>query len=314
MKNKWRLLKILVTVVLLGFLLSFSLKRFSQKPLDRIAVNLQQTPVYFIDEKDVKELIKEYNPTRKIGDIDIPALEKKLNSLPAVDSANVYLNLNGILNVDIKQRVPVFRLSNGDKNFYVDAKGLEFPTFRSYSYPCMLVKGNIQPKDYVALGKLVEKINKDPFTKDFFIGIVKDKENYELLTNDGNYRVEIGDLDHLDFKLSGFKAFAERFLVYQNPEKYTKISMKFDNQIVTTLNPAFKENDSIINAGKKEMAKIPELAKKKEAVENVDPKPIPEKKETKKVNVEDNKTKSKASSLPKKTEKPVLKANEKKKI
>jgi cell division protein FtsQ len=41
-----------------------------------------------------------------VGDVDIPSLEKKLNELPAVDSANVYLNLNGKLNVDIKQRVP----------------------------------------------------------------------------------------------------------------------------------------------------------------------------------------------------------------
>ena len=42
-------------------------------------LNDGKTPVYFIDEKDVKEIVKRYNPTKKIGDINIPELEKKLN-------------------------------------------------------------------------------------------------------------------------------------------------------------------------------------------------------------------------------------------
>src|SRR6185503_13353816 len=35
------------------------------------------------------------------------------------------------------------------------------------------------------------------------------------------------------------------------------ISVKYQNQIVTTLNPYFKENDSILKAGKLELAKAP---------------------------------------------------------
>jgi cell division protein FtsQ len=46
---------------------------------------------------------------------------------PAVDSANVYLSLDGKLHLDILQRVPVFRLNNGGKGFYVDKDGTEFP-------------------------------------------------------------------------------------------------------------------------------------------------------------------------------------------
>ena len=106
MKNKWRILKILVTVVIFGFLLSFSLKRFNEKPLDDISVKMSdKSPVYFVDEKDIKTIVERYNTTKKVGDIDIPSLEKKLNELPAVDSANVYLSLDGKLHLDILQRV-----------------------------------------------------------------------------------------------------------------------------------------------------------------------------------------------------------------
>lgn len=233
--------------------------------MEKVSVNMikTQTPVYFIDEKEVKEIVKKLNPTKKIGDIDIPELEKKLNNLPSVDSANVYLNLNGNLNLDIQQKVPAFRLNTNGKDVYVDHKGQEFPISKNYSFPCMLVTGDIDESEYVSLAALVDKIDRDSFSKKYFIGISKNKEGYNLLTSEGNYKVEIGDLDRIDLKVRGFKTFVEKYLINQSPDKYTKISVKYDNQIVTTLNPNFEENDSIIKVGNKELSKLPILAQKK---------------------------------------------------
>ena len=264
MKNKYRILKIAITVIILGFLLSFSLKKFSgQKITDnKISVKLnEKTPVYFIDEKDILEMVNKANPSRKVGELNIPELEKKINALPAVDSANVYLNLNGNLNLDIKQRVPVFRLNYNGKDFYVDEKGVEFPISKTYSHPCMLVTGGVKKDEYEKLAELVEKIDKDDFSKKYFIGISKARDgDYSLLTSEGNYRVEIGDLENIDFKVKGFKTFVEKYLVYQDPVKYNMVSVKYDNQIVTTLNPNFKENDSILRVAKLEAAKAPSAA------------------------------------------------------
>ncbi|MBO6201415.1 MAG: cell division protein FtsQ [Chryseobacterium sp.] len=280
------------------------MKRFNNAKMENVSINMNQgkTPVYFVDEKDIKELVKQYNPTRKIGDINIPELEKKINLIPFVDSANVYLNLNGNLNVDIKQRVPAFRLNKDGKDFYVDKKGVEFPISKNFSLPSMLVMGDVKPSEYEALGDLIEKIDKDDFSKKYFIGITKEKEDYNLLTSDGNYKVEIGDLDNIDLKVRGFKTFVEKYLVDQNTEKYKKISLKYDNQIVTTLNPYFKENDSILrNAPKIEIKKQEEtqthtLASTPIKKEVKEKKPEP-KKEVKKAEPK------KETSKPKKAEK-----------
>ncbi len=270
--------------------------------MENVSINMNQskTPVYFIDEKDIKDLVKQYNPTRKIGDVKIPELEKKINENPFVDSANVYMNLNGNLNVDIKQRVPVFRLSKNGKDFYVDEKGVEFPISRNFSYPCMLVMGDVDASEYQELGQLVEKIDKDDFSKKYFIGIKKEKDSYNLLTSDGNYKVEIGDLENIDFKVKGFKTFVEKYLVYQNPNKYKKISVKYNNQIVTTLNPYFKENDSILrNAPKIEIKSAVESHKTEEKKSETKPEP---KKEIKKAEPKKSEAK-KETSKPKKIEK-----------
>ena len=307
MKNKWRILKILVTVILFGFLLSFSLKRFNNAKMENVSINMNQTktPVYFVDEKDIKDLVKQFNPTKKIGDVKIPELEKKINEIPFVDSANVYMNLNGNLNVDIKQRIPIFRLNKNGKDFYVDEKGIEFPISKNFSYPCMLVLGDVDASEYQELGKLIEKIDKDDFSKKYFIGIKKEKDNYNLLTSDGNYKVEIGDLENIDFKVKGFKTFVEKYLVYQNPEKYKKISVKYNNQIVTTLNPYFKENDSILrNAPKIELK--PEDGSQKLEVKKPETKKTESKTESKKEIKKAEPKKSefkKESSKPKKVEK-----------
>jgi cell division protein FtsQ len=299
MKNKYRILKIAVTVIILGFLLSFSLKKFSgQKITDNeISVKMsEKTPVYFIDEKDIREIVKKENPSGKVGDLNIPALEKKINALPAVDSANIYLNLNGKLNLDIKQRVPVFRLNKNGRDFYVDDKGIEFPISKTYSHPCMLVTGDVQKDEYKKLAELVEKIDKDDFSKKYFIGISKDNDDYNLLTSEGNYKVEIGDLDNIEFKVKGFKTFVEKYLVYQDPEKYRMVSVKYQNQIVTTLNPYFKENDSILNATHKELAKASVVPIKKP-----DDKPKPD--EIKKTNKPTSSLKPKTVNKPKETKK-----------
>ena len=300
MKNKFRILKILITVIIFGFLLSFSLKRFNNKSMEKVSVNLIKTkhPVYFIDEKDIKEIVKKSNPERRIGDINIPELEKKLNKLPAVDSANVFLNLNGNLHLDIKQRVPAFRLNKNGNDFYVDEKGTEFPISKNYSFPCMLVTGDVDKSEYIKLAELVDKIDRDEFSKKYFIGISKEKENYNLLTSQGNYKVEIGDLENINLKVKGFKTFVEKHLVYQEPEKYTKISVKYDNQIVTTLNPYFKENDSMMKVGRKELAKAPSAANsiKKESLQPAAKKPETKPKEKPKVSVSKPKTEVKTTA------------------
>lgn len=248
MKNKYRILKIVFTIGIFVFLLKFSLERFSSQSLEKIQVKMiQGEPVSFIDEKDIREIVKKGNSTGKIGSLDIPTLERKISAMPMVDSVNAYLKLNGELNLDIVQRIPVFRLEKKGKVFYVDEKGVEFPLSKNYSHPCMLVSGNVKKEEYPMLVELVKKIDQDKFSKNFFVGVSKNGADYELMTNDGHYKVELGDLENIDFKIKGFKTFVEKYLIYQEADKYSKISLKYDNQIVTTLRAVVNNTETSNN-------------------------------------------------------------------
>ena len=75
----------------------------------------------------------------------------------------------------------------------------------------MLVTGDVQKSEYQKLAELVDKIDNDEFSKKYFIGVSKEKGGYNLITSQGNYKVEIGDLDRIHLKVKGFKTFVEKY-------------------------------------------------------------------------------------------------------
>lgn len=288
MKKKYRFLKIIFVAGIWIFLLRFSLQRFNNRPVEDIVVKmLQKEPVFFINDKIVREIIRRENPTNRIGDLNILSLERAIRAMPMVDSANVYLKLNGQLNLDISQRIPIFRLSKKDQSFYVDEKGVEFPASNNYSYQCMLVSGKVNSEEYPMLVELVKIINRDDFSKNFFVGISKKGNDYYLMTNEGNYVVELGRLENLGFKIKGFKTFVEKYLIYQDQMKYSKISVKYDNQIVTTLRKGNEDKES------KERVYNPEEKNKEEVKEGSNSENKKEETKPKSEKSEENKDKKK---------------------
>ena len=288
MKKKYRFLKIIFVAGVWIFLLRFSLQRFNNRPVEDIVVKmLQKEPVSFINDKIVREIIRKENPTNRIGGLNILSLERAIRAMPMVDSANVYLKLNGQLNLDISQRIPIFRLSKKDQSFYVDEKGVEFPASNNYSYQCMLVSGKVGSEEYPMLVELVKIINRDDFSKNFFVGISKKGNDYYLMTNEGNYVVELGRLENLGFKIKGFKTFVEKYLIYQDQMKYSKISVKYDNQIVTTLRKGNEDKES------KERVYKPEEKNKEEVKEGSNSENKKEETKPKSEKSEENKDKKK---------------------
>ena len=288
MKKKYRFLKIIFVAGVWIFLLRFSLQRFNNRPVEDIVVKmLQKEPVFFINDKIVREIIRKENPTNRIGGLNILSLERAIRAMPMVDSANVYLKLNGQLNLDISQRIPIFRLSKKDQSFYVDEKGVEFPASNNYSYQCMLVSGKVSSEEYPMLVELVKIINRDDFSKNFFVGISKKGNDYYLMTNEGNYVVELGRLENLGFKIKGFKTFVEKYLIYQDQMKYSKISVKYDNQIVTTLRKGNEDKES------KERVYKPDEKSKEEVKKDSDTESKKEETKPKSEKSEENKDKKK---------------------
>ena len=57
---------------ILVFLLKFSLDRFDNKTSEAVSIKMiHDEPVYFVDEEDIRNIVTQSNPSKKIGNIDV---------------------------------------------------------------------------------------------------------------------------------------------------------------------------------------------------------------------------------------------------
>ncbi|MDR1876778.1 MAG: cell division protein FtsQ/DivIB [Flavobacteriaceae bacterium] len=240
MKLKYRFLKIFLLTILLGFLMNFAIRRHNNKDIDKIRIHIENSDrIHFITNNMVEDIInrssKNGNKANKIKDIDIIKTEKNLDSNPFVSQSNVYIGLDGVVNIVISQKTPIVRIKTPQKEFYLDKDGTPFPLSPNFSLPCMMVSGNIRPDEYPKLAKLCHLISVDNLFKNHIVAIDKDKRNsYNLLLNINGVYIEYGELENNRQKLINLKEFYNQYLDYVGFDAYKKISLKYDNQIVAT--------------------------------------------------------------------------------
>jgi len=212
----------------------------------------------FIDKNEVLDIVnKKYPNINNTGiyDINTQELEAQINAMPQVKKADVYRELTGILVVKIKQRLPYFRVfrQNGE-SFYVDIEGKMMPVSQQKTARLIVVSGKFkesysekfptifEDSTYVLdnVYKLVQTIDKDEFMKAQIGQIyVTQNKDYELVPLVGNHIVNLGDSTDFDRKIRHLKHFYTEVLVNENWNRYNYISLKFNNQIVCTLNPYY---------------------------------------------------------------------------
>ncbi|MRJ08819.1 hypothetical protein EDL99_08070 [Ornithobacterium rhinotracheale] len=239
MKRKWILLKILLGLVVLISLLSFSNHLYKTRELMKIDDKIDYSQgVYFINGKVVENTLKSTHPDypkMQAQRISVKAMEDRLNANPFVKKAQVYLENNGILHTEIEQEIPVARVKNGGKEYYITEDANQIPMCKDFSAKVLMINGKILPTEYKKIVNLTHLIDDDKLLKNHIIGMEKQSENsFILLVDDGNYVLDLGNLENLDRKLRNFKVFHREFIEKNAEMPYKKLSLKYSNQVVAS--------------------------------------------------------------------------------
>jgi cell division protein FtsQ len=216
----------------------------------------------FIDEEDVKLFFKERRDSilhAEIKNIHVTQLEKALNAHPAIENAEVSVDVNGDVNVNVKQRTPVVRIINLDgESYYIDSQSKLMPLNENYTARVIIATGNIfEPYaqrysisvNDIAKNDLFSKvsvlddiyavtqyINKDSVLTSLIhqINITKDKE-IELFPSIGNHKNIFGDAQNIEEKFNKLKLFyIEGLNKTDGWNKYSIVNIKYKNQVVCT--------------------------------------------------------------------------------
>lgn len=193
---------------------------------------------HFISDSEIRNLILKNHPEligNSADNVNKEDLENLINKIPSVKNTEVYASLTGCLNILIEQRKPIVRFVK-DEGFYIDEEGKRMPLSSNYTSRVLVVSGNIRDRIIeTELMPLVNFIIKDEFWYSQINQIYVDSNNeYTLIPRVGGQKIDLGKIDNFERK------FAKLYALYKDGfptvgwNKYNKINLKYENQIVCT--------------------------------------------------------------------------------
>jgi len=249
------LIKWLALVLYLLLILGFVHRKRVNTSCNRIVCNIDKAHE-FVDTTDVLSLLRRdslYPQNQKVKSLNLLEIENGIEAHEAIKDAEVYLDMNGVLHLDVLQRNPVLRIiTQTNMHYYVDDElGLmsvgydytaDVPVMSGY-LPDTLVQafrlGNDSLKlsglDYTMheIIRFADYIYHDKLWRDLFVQIyINNTHEFELVPRVGNHVIVLGKLEDYPYKMKKLKAvYLEGFPKY-GWKNYRTINLKYSNQVV----------------------------------------------------------------------------------
>ncbi len=237
MKGKWIYVKAVLLLFLVGGLVGFSHYKYrSQKIIGR-EIHFEGENNLFMTFPMVDSLLiqsgKKINSQLK-SNINLFRLENKIKAHPLVKNVDVSTTIDGVLNVDIEQRKPIARVV-GRHSYYIDESAEKMPLSSNYSARVFTVSGTIKKEHYKEIFCIVKRIQADDFLRKQLISIERlNNGDYQLLPRVGNHTILLGDTTQLKQKMTNLKFFYKKALKEKFIDKYSKINLQYNNQVIGT--------------------------------------------------------------------------------
>ena len=238
MKINWNYIKGTFLIIGVLFLFGFSNYRNQHKKIAIIDVQFENGDNLFMSYEMVNKLLIQngssvVNQAKSL--IDLNSLEKQVLAHPMVESAVTYITVEGALKTSVKQRSPIGRINSESESYYIDRLGEEMPLSENYSARVPIITGISRGDRLDNLFVLLSFIRADEFLQKQIVGIQKmDNEQYVLMTRIGEHIIELGEVKNLQLKFKNLKAFYNYTMANKTIEKYNKINLIYNNQVVCT--------------------------------------------------------------------------------
>jgi cell division protein FtsQ len=249
------LLKWIGLLLYLLLILGFVRRERMNTSCNQIRCNIDKAHE-FVDTTDVFTLLRNdsiFPLNKSIKQLNLLQIENCIEAHEAIKNAEVYLDMDGLLHLDVLQRNPVLRIiTQTNMHYYVDEElglmsvGYEYtadvPVLSGY-LPDTLVQAFRQENDTLKYSdldfnmqeiiKFADFIYHDELWRDLFVQIYINKNHeFELVPRVGNQIIILGKLENYEYKMKKLKAmYMDAFPKY-GWKKYREINLKYSNQVV----------------------------------------------------------------------------------
>ncbi|MEK6480769.1 cell division protein FtsQ [Catalinimonas sp. 4WD22] len=224
-------------------------KRRSEKVCQHILIHVDDRyENYFIDEQDVQMLMTDAGADNVVGkknlELDLKALEGRIEMNKYVHRAEVYRDVKGNLLVYAEQNRPVARVMRSDApDAYISDEGEILPVSDKYTARVMLISGAYTGKllrqkikeseEGAQIFSLIDFIHKDEFWKAQIAQMeIESNGNILLYPQVGKQLIEFGKAEKISEKFNKLAVFYEQVLPRKGWNYYNKVNLKYQDQIV----------------------------------------------------------------------------------
>ena len=191
----------------------------------------------FLTAEEVKKYLeynKVYPLAKPINEIDTRKIEDVLRQSPFVETAECYKTQGGNICITLKQKTPILRVKaeNGD-DYYIDNHGSLMSNIR---YPSNLIVATGRISHQYAQ-KVLAPIGTQLINNKFWqsqieqINVLADG-SIEIVPRVGEHIIYLGRPINMENKLTRLEKFYRYGLSKAGWNKYSYISLEFDNQII----------------------------------------------------------------------------------
>ena len=197
----------------------------------------------FVDEKDLEDMLKNahvYPKGMLMRDVDTKKIEDTIKKNEFISKVECYKSANGKLCISIEQRIPVMLvLPEGKDSYFVDAQGKIIPN-KNIATSLVVASGNIDEKfASTHLAEFGQFLQTDEFWNNQIeqIYVLKNRKGervVELVPRVGDHIVYLGSMDNFQKKLHKLELFYEKAVKTVGWEKYARVNLEYENQIICT--------------------------------------------------------------------------------
>jgi cell division protein FtsQ len=245
-----KIMQTLVTVLVTGACIAAmtsAARKQDAKHIKDFSINIKNEQFGFVDKADVKtKLLNDKDIDVKkisLGRLDIGKMEKIVATNPWVADAQVFVDNEKVVHVNLTQRVPVARIfDQAGNSYYLDNVHKAMPLSERYIHYTTVVTNVPVLKDdslgnslKAQIVKVVRQVERDSFWNAQVSQIIlNDDRAFELVPVLGNHKILIGDTSNLEEKFENLYAFYKKVMTRIGWDKYEVLDARYKGQVVAS--------------------------------------------------------------------------------
>jgi cell division protein FtsQ len=232
----WTNIRLVLMFALVIFLYSFTSKRNAQRKLIKSEVVFVGNSNLFVKNEMVNKLLIENNESVQSitkDKLDLNKLEKSINKHAMIQTAEVFVSVDGVLKAVVKQKTPIGRVFDVSGSYYIDSEGEKMPLSDNYTERVPLISGDLNAVKSEKLTSVLMAINENDFLKKNIIGInISSKGSLNMQNRNCDFEIDFGRTINIERKFKNYMAFFQKAVEDNMLDNYRIINLKFTKQVV----------------------------------------------------------------------------------